>query len=220
MLTDKQIAYLTTLHGWCVPDKMKRLNDLVIEANKNLASDEGLIIVECGVFAGRSLFPMALACKDLNKGTVWGIEAWSNEAAIEGEEISPENTSWWSKVDMEFVFGRFKGSIEFLSLETYVQYIRGKSYDNAGVFADNSISLLHLDSNHNTSTIIKELEVFVPKVKSGGYLVVDDYDWPSVKESYSKIPEYGFELVEVCRAEVPKTNPQEYTEYAIFKKTK
>lgn len=220
MLTDKHISYLTTLNGWCVPHKMQRLYDLVIEANKNLSDNEPLLICEAGVFAGRSLFPMAIACKDMNKGIVYGFEMWDNQTAIEGEEISPENTHWWKNLNMEHIMECFIKTIGFLGLEDYVSFHRAKSYEGADIMRDGWVSLFHMDSQHNTHTIIKELDAWAPKIKIGGFLVVDDCDWPSVKEAYSKIPEYGFELLEHNRVEVPRTQPQEYTEYAVYKKVR
>lgn len=202
-LSDKEVGHLTGLNGWCTAEKMNRLFELVID-RKDV---EPLIVVELGVFAGRSLFPMALAGQKLGKGIFYGYDSWDNKVAFEGEEISKENSDWWNKVNMPYIHDCFLKSIEFLQLDN-IRWDKIKSQEAAKGFADNSISILHQDSNHNTSTIISELQAWLPKIKIGGYWVVDDTNWESTKEGYAKLPEYGFELV------------QQYDSWAIYVKVK
>jgi hypothetical protein len=203
-LSEKEIGYMLSLNGWCDAEKMNRLFELVIDRK----DAEPLIIVELGVFAGRSLFPMALACKKLGKGLCYGYDAWDNKTAFEGEEISKENSDWWNKVNMPHILDCFKKSIQFLLLHNQINWDKKRSQEAAASFEDDSVSILHQDSGHNTSTIISELQVWCPKIKIGGYWVVDDINWESTKEGYAKLPEYGFELV------------KQYESWAIYIKVK
>lgn len=212
-LSEKAIRYLLTLNGWCVREKMIRLYNLVIETDAQ-------VIVEAGTFAGRSAFPMAMACRDKESGHLLALDAWSNEVAVEGEEISRENTEWWSNLDMRHIFQSFVKSLSFLGLQDYMHWQKAKSYEVAEKFEDGSVDILHQDSQHNTHTIVRELEAWAPKMKIGGYWITDDEDWGSTHEGYSKLPDYGFEKVEHHKIEVPNTNPQQYTEFAIYKKVR
>src|SRR5687767_2357489 len=109
MMSDKMIAYLLRLEGWCTEEKMKRLYKLVMETKPEF-------IVELGVWAGRSLFPMALALKEIGeKGKAFGYDAWSNKVATEGTN-NPEDDEWWAQVPMDYILNCFKKSITFLSL--------------------------------------------------------------------------------------------------------
>jgi predicted O-methyltransferase YrrM len=54
-----------------------------------------------------------------------------------------------------------------------------RSEDAVSWFADESIDILHIDGNHATEAVLKDVRLFLPKVKRGGYIWFDDADWPS-----------------------------------------
>jgi len=76
------------------------------------------------------------------------------------------------------------------------------------IVADNVLDIIHQDSNHSSEVIIQELDLWVPKLKKFGYWVVDDCHWGESKEGYSKLPEYGLEMVE------------DFTQWQIWRKIK
>lgn len=197
-LNPRTIAYLLSLNGWCPEDKMQRLYKLVMDTKPD-------VIVELGVWAGRSLFPMALALKEIGKGKAYGYDAWSNKVATEGTN-NPADDEWWAKVDMEYILNCFKNSITFLWLEEWILWEQSKTDEAVTGFIDNGIDIIHQDSAHNVETITLELELWVPKLKSGGYLIVDDTDWEKAKPGYAKLPDHGLELVE------------DYVKWQIWKK--
>lgn len=203
MLTEKHIAYLTTRNGWATPEKMTRLYDLATE----VSTDKRPCIVELGVFAGRSLFPMALAFKDAGRGLVYGVETWDNITPLEGEN-SKENDEWWGRVNMDFIKAEFFKSVNFLALGNYVEAIKAKTYDAAVRFDDGTISIIHQDSAHNEEVITKELDAWSSKVRIGGYWVTDDDDWKETETGYAKLPSYGFEKIE------------DYGKWSIYKKVR
>ncbi len=205
MIGKENIEYLLTLPGWCSEDKAKTLYNLVLKCHEEFKGEE-LLTVELGVFGGRSLFPMAAAHKALKNGSVIGIDTWDKVAPLEGTN-SPENNKWWSNLDIESIFYQFKVAKKNSAWDGYVDFRRAKSYAIADKFSDNSITILHQDSVHNVEVITKELEVYAPKIKMGGYWICDDYDWVETKAGYAKLPSYGFELV------------ADYKTYAVFKKT-
>jgi predicted O-methyltransferase YrrM len=63
------------LPGWCTKEKAYTLASLVIGTRP-------AVIVEVGVFGGRSFLPMALALKELGKGMAIGIDPWSPAASV------------------------------------------------------------------------------------------------------------------------------------------
>lgn len=194
MLTDKHISYLTSLNGggWSSTEKKQKMYDIVKQQSEKFPEGD-LISVELGVFAGVSLFCMAHAHKDIERGYVIGVETWDNVAPLEGTN-SPENDAWWKSLDMKYIKDCFYKSCDFLDLHPTV--IVGKSYESARFVADDSIALLHQDGTHNEEVITKELDAWTPKIKVGGILIVDDTNWQETKGGYSKLPSYGFELVE------------------------
>lgn len=180
--------------GWCTEEKASRLYDLVIETYHKFPHTT-LMTVELGVFGGRSLFAMAFAHKYMNEGFVFGIDTWDNVTPLEGTN-APENNEWWSTVPMDEIFNSCHDDRQIFELDECCSLIKQKSYMAADGFRDNSITLLHQDSNHNVETITLELERWSPKIRTGGFWVTDDNDWPETKEGYAKLPEFGFELIE------------------------
>ncbi|OGM22833.1 hypothetical protein A2961_01555 [Candidatus Woesebacteria bacterium RIFCSPLOWO2_01_FULL_39_21] len=189
-----------SLPGWCTPKKAQRLFDLVIESNSQ-------ITCELGVFGGRSFIPMALAHKQKGTGFALGIDAWRKEASLEGTN-SPENNEYWSKINYIEVYRKCTHAIRVNEVDDFCSLIRMRSQDAGFLIADNVIDILHQDSAHNIETITAELNLWVPKVKIGGYWVADDLLWEEAKKGYAKLPEFGLEMIE------------DHHEWGIFKKTR
>lgn len=60
-------------------------------------------------------------------------------------------------------------------------------------FQDASVDWVHLDARHDYEGLTEDIQAWLPKVKSGGWLSGDDYDpmkWPSVVKAVSEqLPE-------------------------------
>ncbi len=152
------------LHGWCTPEKAHTLC-----AEIELLKPK--IIVEIGVYAGKSLIPMAMACEEFQSGFVLGIDPWSAAASVEGYDTA--NANWWGMQDHEKLYRDFMSDIARLKLENRVIVQRVKS-DEACVPDD--IGLLHIDGQHSEQAI-RDVKRFAPKIVMGGLCVMDDIDW-------------------------------------------
>lgn len=196
MLSNETLTYLKTLPGgdWSTDQKRQKLYELVMQC-ANEFKGENLLSVELGVFGGISLFSMAHAHKDLKNGFAIGIDTWDNIAPLEGTN-SEANNNWWKSLDMNSIHSAFRLAMQKPEWSTHVEYLKGRTDAFMDQFLDNSVTLLHQDSNHNTEIITKELELWTPKIKMGGYLVADDVDWVEAKAGYAQLPNFGFELME------------------------
>jgi len=102
------------------------------------------------------------------------IDPWEN-VGHEGAFYSNEEH------DMEdayqFVLHRFAKEI---ATERVVVW-RAKSQDIADQFEDNYFDWVYVDGDHSYEGIKSDLDLYIPKVKSGGFIVGDDYtvidDW-------------------------------------------
>lgn len=160
-----QIAtVLPTLQGWCTLEKALALADAVLELKPD-------IVVELGVFGGSSLIPMALACKQLGRGTVVGVDPWSKSASVEGYDAA--NAEWWGKLDHDAIMQGFLDAIAKLELTQRVVVKRLKSDDFP---PPTVIDLLHIDAQH-TDQAVRDVERFVPHVRKSGLVCVDDIEW-------------------------------------------
>lgn len=174
------------MEGWCTPEKAQALYDLVTESDAKLC-------VELGVFGGKSLIAMALACRDKGSGGVIGFDPWNNSACIEGSN-SPANDQWWLSLDLKAIYRGCLAAIERNGVFEQCNTVKMKSEDAAKLFADSVCDIIHQDGNHNVESITKELKLWVPKLKKGGYWICDDVDWIEASEGYAKLPEYGLEM--------------------------
>jgi hypothetical protein len=175
-----------TLHGWCTVEKAIDLYNLVLE-------HEAPLCVELGVFAGRSLLPIAMAATAKN-GTAVGIDAWSKEACEQGvNDIA--NTEWWNNIDYDFFYNYTLKVLSDADVSNTTQLVRSKSADVASHYASKSINVLHQDSNHSEEVTVEEVILWFDKVKIGGHWVFDDTDWPTTQKAQALLLEKGYEII-------------------------
>lgn len=165
----RRLENINRLGGWCSLDKATKLAELILEHKPNL-------IVEIGVFAGRSAVAMAMACQSIGCGHVHGIDPWTNAAALEGG-TTPENDAWWAKLDMKQIYRTCVSTAKTLGVEDWLTLIEKHDADVLKDFDEGSIDLIHLDSNHSEAVSVRSVRDWVPKLKSGGFFAMDDSDW-------------------------------------------
>lgn len=156
------------LRGWCSSGKAIKMTECI--------TDDYKICVELGVFGGKSLLPISLKCK----GVVYGIDAWSNDAALEGSN-DIRNDEWWKKIDYGYFYNYAVSLLKKYGLNNTI-FLRMKSCDAIHHFEDNSIDFLHQDSNHCEEISCKEVDLYHNKVKENGIWIFDDTNWGSTKK--------------------------------------
>jgi predicted O-methyltransferase YrrM len=162
-----------------------------------------LCVVEVGVYAGRSLLPQALALKHNDRGVVWGIDAWSGSVTQEGTQAPSE---WpWGKTDFVAVRKELDDALRGAELFPWVCLLQARSQDAVHRFQEESIDILHIDGNHSEEVSTADVRNFLPKLKQGGWLWMDDTDWASVGAAY-KHAQSGCDVV------------HDYGKYALLRK--
>lgn len=165
------------LDGWCSLDKALAMCDQVEKIRPS-------VVVELGVFGGRSMIPIALQLRDNGHGVIYGLDPWTNPAALEGEHKT-EDYNWWAKVDLFRVMTKFLGSIQQLNLIDIAIPIRASSQAVHSIFPDGSIDILSLDGNHSELASCRDLELYTPKIRAGGYIWADDENWKTTAKMFS-----------------------------------
>lgn len=168
----------TGLNGWCTASKGRWMADHVVR--------EGLIhCVEIGVFGGRSLLSIALGVKHLARGGyALGIDPYTFDRHTEGVGSKPD-IDWASRVDYEAVYQRALADIRSRGLGSHCGIVRAASEEVAGLVG--TIDFLHLDGNHSVLASCRDVETWLPKLRPGGLLVVDDCTWGSVQAARTMI---------------------------------
>jgi len=166
LVKKRGFAFMNQLEGWCSREKGSLLMDLVLKVKPE-------VVVEIGVWGGKSLVPMAAALQGNRMGRIYGIDPWSNIASIE-EVLHPDNKAFWGRVDHEAVMQRLVQKIKEFGLQDHITLIQKTSEDAPLIY---DIDILHIDGNHSEKTSYDDVRKWVPLVKSGGWIIFDDMSW-------------------------------------------
>lgn len=158
-------AYMDQLEGWCTKNKASVLIDFIFMMNPHT-------IVEIGVWGGKSLIPMACALKVSGQGKIYGIDPWENSASTEG--MDGINYDWWSKVDHEMILRGLQIKIADFQLTEQIELIRTTSEEADPI---SNIDILHIDGNHSAKACNLDIQKWVPLVRKGGLIILDDVNW-------------------------------------------
>lgn len=151
-------------HGWCTQEKARVLASIIVATRPE-------VVVEIGVWAGKSAIPMAMAVHYNHVGKVIAIDPWN--AQISSEGMTGANLQWWSSVDHNDIYNHFTHAVNHFGVSQVMDIRRCKSDD---VEPPMNIGLFHCDGNHSEQAI-RDVERFAPKVKTGGFCFCDDVQW-------------------------------------------
>lgn len=194
---NKSLAFacMDQVDGWCSHQKASILFDII-----NAAAPK--TIVEIGVWGGKSLLPMAHTLKwRPEKGKIYGIDPWDNQASIEGASHE-SNIAYWSTIDHEGVLARLQKVISDWELDDYVELIRATSKDALPI---ENIDILHIDGNHSDVTSYIDVTKWVPLVRKGGWIIFDDMNWfengvTTTKRAVDYLNEHCHKIAEINEA--------------------
>lgn len=192
-LKQEILVAISGMEGWCSNEKALAMAELILEQRPKL-------IVELGVFGGKSLVPQAIALRATGvDGLIIGIDPWKKDAALEGDN-GPDNDAWWSNVDLHHIHRRCIEEVWNNDLDRWCVVIRAKN-DRCLRLADNygidNIDILHIDANHSEITSCNDVINWVPRVRSGGYVWIDDADWPSTAKARELMLNYATLVKEI-----------------------
>jgi predicted GH43/DUF377 family glycosyl hydrolase len=172
------------LGGWCPAEKARQLVGLILTFRPK-------VVVETGVYGGKSLLPMAAALRHLHQhggpqGMAWGIDPWTIAACDEGWEGSTghrkDHREWWlNNSELDVQLNRVAETLTSLQLWPYCRLVGLPGEHVAGAFTQSGIDLWHLDGNHNEITSCRDVKDYLPRVNPGGIVVFDDAQWESTQ---------------------------------------
>lgn len=168
--------------GWCTAEKTEYLMNFIRKHGPALC-------VEIGAFGGSTSYPIASALKFLDHGHLYSIDAWNNEEAVRGLLPDDPNYTWWSTVDLDAVKNCFSIELINTKLTSFCSVMQSTSLMAANDFADNSIDFLYVDGNFSATGSLEDVYAYYPKVKPGGYILVNDANAASKRGSIAYLME-------------------------------
>jgi predicted O-methyltransferase YrrM len=176
-LSGRIIAALPAMEGWCTERKALWLADLIAENACHT-------VLEIGIYGGKSLIPMALAVRQYAPdGTVYGIEAWSGEVAVE-TPTTDANDAWWRNLDFKFIKTSFLRNMVDNDLADIIKVFEMSSdaaYRCLTAIGLKKFDLIHVDGSHSEIQALRDVKTWSALLRPGGILVMDDIGWATVQ---------------------------------------
>ena len=173
--------------------------------------------IEIGVYRGRSLLPIAAMLQAQGAGRVIGIDPWSSAAALQDDthEVGPAVNEWARSHPWEETYTEVVSRIERLGLKAHCELRRMTSEAAAGRIPDNSVDLVHIDGNHDRAAVELDVKLYLPKLRAGGFMALDDASWSSVRPLVEAL-RAPLELVFQLFDGIP-LHDQQPTDFAVFR---
>jgi len=171
------------LPGWCTLERAEEMCRSLLTLNPK-------VCVEVGVFGGRSLLPVALTLRHLGKdGIVYAVDPWTKDAALEGISDLGDR-QWWEHFDGPEIFKQFNEAVTRFQLWNHVKVLKLSSSEAVKMFQDRSIDFLSIDGNHSERISTQDVQLWLPKVRSGGIVWMDDTERPSLVNALRLLEDY------------------------------
>ena len=129
--------------------------------------DEG-VFVELGVWKGKSIKYLAEKVKGKNI-KVYGVDNFEGSPSLSDEEIGAHQLD--EDILNNSLYATYLKNTEGLGIET----IKSSTNEANLHFTDESIDFLFIDADHHYEAVKKDIELWYPKVKTGGIISGHDY---------------------------------------------
>jgi hypothetical protein len=152
-------------------------------------------VVEIGVLAGRSACVLALMARRHDSGAVLVVDPWSTSQAVQRDSaqgFQRMHATWSPSMPIEPLFESFivsllpivrSGEFNYLAMpsrQAHAEWSRQNKVETphfGAVSYSGSISVLHIDGNHDYTAVSEDCALWLPHVMPGGWLILDDYVW-------------------------------------------
>src|SRR5882724_11630518 len=181
---------MTEIKGWLTPEIAKAMRDLIWMTKPD-------VVVEIGVFYGKSLINSAEQLRENGRGVIYGIDPWRHKEAVKGLG-SNDNPNYWDDVDLDAVHRDCMSAIWDRGLEGHAVIIRATSRDARFLFGRgirpgwthyHCIDILYIDGGHSEEASTLDVSLYGQKVRSGGHIWFDDADWASTRRAVEMLQE-------------------------------
>lgn len=129
---------------------------------------DGGTFVECGAWLGKS---SAYLCSIANdRINVFIVDSWkgSKDEITHAHKLATET-------DIHEIFTKNLEGYKYIPLKLF-------SHQAVELFQDNSCDVVFIDMGHTYEEVKNDIEIWLPKIKNGGYISGHDYNhgWPGV----------------------------------------
>ena len=187
--------------GLCTESKGNVIKTLVEKTNAKFC-------VEIGVYKGSSLLYFAEALQKTN-GKIIGIDPYKLDS-LRNEIPNKQVNEYFYDVlfkeqkTLDNIYSNLSKILEDNNLGELITLVREKSENYYQNIKKESIDVLHIDGNHDEEYVTKDIINYLPLVKKGGYIIMDDTSWVGVINSIQN------HLIDKCKL------ISEHSEFSIY----
>lgn len=149
-------------------------------------------VVEIGSLYGRSAYALGRLAGAYGIGSCIAIDPWAMASAEDQGEQAQILRLGLPFIDLEHVFAEFLATAAEVPGMSYIRLpsdIAIREYSECArrrllaaselppISVKGKISILHIDGNHRLDEVRRDLVTWIPRVVSGGWVLVDDYVW-------------------------------------------
>lgn len=148
---------------------------------------DGGIFVECGAWLGKSSSYLCDQAK--NRLNVFIVDTW-----LGSQDELDTNQKLAQATDIYAIFLENMGN-------RFFKPIRKPSIEAVTHFENTSCDVVFIDMDHSYESVKQDIEIWYPKVKSGGYIAGHDYtsDWLGViKAVNERFPKQDIIKMDTC----------------------
>lgn len=167
------VDFCATAEGWTTVERCLEMAELIITVQPD-------VVVELGVFGGKSFIPQALALKEVGKGVIYGVDSWKHADTIEGEDDASAKDWWSNNVDLHAIHKLCIEAIWKLGLERFAVLVRSQTQHVHQLFPE--IGIVNIDANHSELASVRDIQNYLPRVQKNGWIWVDDADWKTTQK--------------------------------------
>ena len=167
--------------------------------------------LDIGVYKGRSFFPQALAHKQFSGGIVYAVDPWTSDEAREYDNVLlyEKINDFIDQTNFDSIYQDVVRQREQLNLQNHSQILRTRSDKAIDFFQENNIyfDLIHIDGNHDTNIVNKDVDLYLKLLSKNGFIVLDDISWDSIKPAYERLLNQMYLIFE---------KQDKFNDYAVF----
>lgn len=149
----------------------------------------GSCFVEVGTYLGRSLCSLGEVVEHSGKTfTIIGIDTCRG-SGMEGLRRKDYHGAAVAQGGGTFAGALHKNILD-CGYGDAISLLIADSVTASRLFGDASVEWVHLDARHDYASVKADIQAWLPKIKSGGWLSGDDYDeikWPEVVKAVNDL---------------------------------
>ena len=149
------------------------------------------VTLDLGVFTGGSLFPQAKMHNKYTGGIVYGVDPLTRPD-MEQHDINTEAYLAYQKevldaLDFDEMYQYILNTTKILGFDNNIKFLRQRSDEAIKYFNENNIDfdLMFIDGNHDAKPALNDVKLYIPRLKDGGFFIMDDITWSTLIPAYN-----------------------------------